>query len=53
MRRETVSPLDQDLLVVSCRDVPRSPEPSHVSTLVGHHVAAVSVVDEVAPSESK
>ena len=39
----------KDLLVVSSSDVPGSPQTGEVSTLVGHHVAAISVVDEIAP----
>ena len=42
-----------DLLVVGCRDVARCPESGDVATLVGHHMAPISVVDEVAPSEGK
>jgi len=36
-------------LVVSCSCVARSPEASDSSTLIGHHVTSVRVVDEVAP----
>jgi len=36
-------------LVVSCGGVARSPETSHGSTLTGHDVTTVRVVDEVAP----
>ena len=39
----------QVLLVVSCGGVARSPETSDGSALIGHHVATVRVVDEVAP----
>ena len=49
MRGRESSLQGQDLLVVSCSRVALSSEACDGSTLIGHHVTAISVVDEVAP----